>query len=59
VRTGYGLIESERLADKGEPWRAAGFHVSIADNAAEAIRRWARAPESAATLSNRDRLRSR
>jgi D-glycero-D-manno-heptose 1,7-bisphosphate phosphatase len=43
VRTGYGLGESERLLDAGERWGATGFRVAVADNAAEAIWRWARA----------------
>jgi D-glycero-D-manno-heptose 1,7-bisphosphate phosphatase len=43
VRTGYGEGESEGLAEAGERWRTKGFSVCVADNAREAIRRWARA----------------
>jgi D-glycero-D-manno-heptose 1,7-bisphosphate phosphatase len=42
VRTGYGADEADRLIERRERWRASGFSADIADNAAQAIWRWAR-----------------
>jgi D-glycero-D-manno-heptose 1,7-bisphosphate phosphatase len=43
VRTGYGAGEAGRLIERSEKWRASGFSAGIADNAAQAIWRWAAA----------------
>ena len=53
--TGYGMSERERLGAEAETWRAAGFHVGVCDNAAQAIGRWARVMEPVATPSNAGR----